>query len=344
MTRPLVLAALTALAASCTKPRIEPTAGGEQAPVAPARETASEPEPAAERQASPERSVAAAPSEAVASEPPAAPVSRGGWSVGISREDEEAAAAAQSADDAQQSDEDDAALRDDEGELAAAGAVVSEPRVNEYGAPIDSNGNPILTGTMADTATATAATGAAAGANVAMRNTRITRGRGDELPPVEDAQAYDEEAEVVARSAQGDAACGPGETAQGYDPVADETGLCVPRTLAEQCQRSGQLPVVVSDLGMDCAVPRQADDAGDEALAAAPPIELPSCDEESVIVLLPDGDDQGGGAFDCRLVAQLDQSTMRGLTGKACDEQAIVVKVYAGSSTDDAIKGDVSCL
>lgn len=343
MTRPLVLAALTALAASCTKPKIEPTTGDEHATVAPAREVASEPEVAAERQSSQERPVASAAPVVDEPTPPAASVSRGGWSVGTSREDEEAAAA-QAADEALQPDEVDDVVSDDEGEPAAAGGVVSEPRVNEYGAPVDSNGIPILTGTMADTATATAATGGAAGGDVAMRNTRITRGRSDDLPPVEDAQSYDEEAEVVARSAQGDAACGPGEVAQGYDPAADETGLCVPRTLAEQCQRAGQLPVVVSDLGMDCAVPRQADDAGDEALAAAAPIELPSCDEESVIVLLPEGDDQGGSAFDCRLVAQLDQSTMRGLTGKACDDQAIVVKVYAGSSTDDAIKGDVSCL
>lgn len=341
MTRSLVLAALMALAASCTKPRIEPTGGDEQATVAPARQAAPEPEQAAERDTAQERTVASAAPVADEPAPPAASVSRGGWSVGTPREDEEAA---QAPEEAQQPDEDEDAVDDAEGEPAAAGAVASEPRVNEYGAPIDSSGAPILTGTMADTATAAADAGAAGGGNVAMRNTRITRGRGDDLPPVEDAQGYDEEAEAVARSAQGDAVCGPGEVAQGYDPAADETGLCVPRTLAEQCQRSGQLPVVVTDLGMDCAVPRQDDDAFDEALAAAGPIELPSCDEESVIVLLPDVDDQGGSAFDCRLVAQLDQSTMRGLTGKACDDQAIVVKVYAGSSTEDAIKGDVSCL
>ena len=138
--------------------------------------------------------------------------------------------------------------------------------------------------------------------------------------------------------------CAPGEVPEGYDAAGDDdTGLCVPQKLVETCRQLGQLPVIVLDTGMDCFVPQAFTREGDDALAEGGSIELPSCAPDAAIVLLPEVEGEIAASFDCRHIAQLDETTASALSQQACGEQVAVVHVASDSSTEETIRGDVSC-
>lgn len=160
---------------------------------------------------------------------------------------------------------------------------------------------------------------------------------GDDESPLEGAESAALEASADEPS------CGPGEIAAGYDLVGDEKALCVPRQLVETCQQLGQLPVIVSDMGMDCYVPQRGQPEQQTEDHRPQVNDLPNCEPDTVIIALPEVDETPT-VLECRLFEQLEPTTADALAQVDCGEQIPVIRVFQDSPLEEAIRGDVSCL